>query len=250
MRLLSTSVGRARALRHAVSTMARTFSNPDAVAGRPVSDQPSSTTPPEKRGFTRTLLMAVALSVVMAGAGYLAGRLRAWSALRETETQLQVAVEEHERAFENAQADHRTALSEAEATAERARAQRAQLVELTTLYEGYRTAQMALLALDARNFGIAESHLREAERILAPLASEVKRLPEVLARVDETDIEVASNLEAQRQSVLSLVGELDAVIAAERAARGVENVGAAPAATNVTDAAVAADGKATSHAVP
>lgn len=230
--------------------MARTFSNSDPVAGRPVSDQASSTTPPVKRGWTRTLLMALALSVVMAGAGYLAGRVQAWSALRETETQLQVAVEEHERAFEKAQADHRAALSTAEAQAEEARAQRAQLVELATLYEGYRTAQQALLALDARNFGIAESHLREAERILAPIASEVAGLPEVLARVAKTDIEVASNLEEQRQSVLSLIGELDAVIAAERAARGVENVPGTPAVADTTDAAVAADVEATTRTAP
>lgn len=66
------------------------------------------------------LIGALALSIVMAGGGYVGGRLHAWTAARESRAQLQIAVQEHQRAFEQAERRHQDELADLRTRLERA----------------------------------------------------------------------------------------------------------------------------------
>lgn len=89
------------------------------------------------------------------------------------------------------------------------------------MYEGFRKLQHSLGALDARNFGIAEARLRDAEQRLEPLREKMAGLTKLTARLEATHIAVAENLAAQRGTVVGLLSELDGLIEQEAAERGV-----------------------------
>ncbi len=80
----------------------------------------------------------------------------------------------------------------------------------------------AATALDRRNFGNANDHLRSASAALgelgtdggSPMAGDIGKLRSAMAA---TDINVATNLEAQRDSILDFARQLEALSAeAER----------------------------------
>jgi chromosome segregation ATPase len=152
----------------------------------------------------------------MAAAGYVGGRVHGWSERRDTEKQLEIASEEHQRAFEARQREHAQELERVTARAD-AQSSRAQsLAQLVTLYAGYRSSQQALSELDQRNFGTSESHLRNAAEILSPVAEHVRGLPEVLAQLRETNVAIAGDLQEQREKLLAIAARLDALIVNER----------------------------------
>jgi len=200
-------MGLALALRMASTTSAGTHGD---------GARSSTHTPSRAGAAARTFARGLALSVAMAGLGYVGGRIHGRYEVSGAEAQLQQATDEHRRALESALTEHREALSAARAAADEARVQRARMGELTTLYEGYRMGQHALDALDARNFGIAQSHLRNTEVMLRPLAEHIEGLPQVVEEVASTNIVVASNLAPQRQAVTAIVSRLDRVLTKER----------------------------------
>ncbi|HVZ34160.1 MAG TPA: hypothetical protein VG963_17155 [Polyangiaceae bacterium] len=177
---------------------------------------------PESRGGSlgRTLARIArlfALAALMAGLGYGAGRLHARLQARDTEAQLRAAEQARVRELEHAQAVQQEALTSARAAVERAGSERSRLLALARLYEGYRVTQQALSALDARNFGIAESGLRAAQQELAPLSSQIDGLAPLLAQMADTKIVVTDNLAPQHQAILALVTRLDELIVVHRA---------------------------------
>lgn len=160
----------------------------------------------QRRSGARGFIRAVLIAVVVAGLGYATGRTHGWVLQRDLQT-------EHEAALQR-ERDVSTRLSGALASA---RDQSARLRELATLYESYRKAQQALSALDARNFGIAESKLREVERTLRPLAERLHGLTPIMASLTETHVTVADDLAAQRRAVLGVVESLDGLLTTESA---------------------------------
>lgn len=166
----------------------------------------------------RSAAFALVLALVSAGAGYVGGRVHGWSAQREKQAQLDVAQQEHQKARDSERSKHAAAVSalQAELTAASERVARGERV--LALYEGYRSVQLALSSLDARNFGIAQAQLREAERVLAEEASTRTEVAQVLASLSGVNITVASNLSEQRARVASLLARLDAILASEQAA--------------------------------
>jgi uncharacterized protein HemX len=77
----------------------------------------------------------------------------------------------------------------------------------------YRTA----VDLDRRNFGIANTHLREAATALGKIDDvsgglNLSRLNALQSSISETDINVAVNLQEQRSKVLGFTDELNALV--------------------------------------
>lgn len=78
--------------------------------------------------------------------------------------------------------------------------------------ELYRTA----LDLERRNFGIANTHLKDSAALLSHLEStpgiDVEKLSALRDAVAKTDINVAVDLEAQRNTVLDFAAQLEALV--------------------------------------
>lgn len=97
---------------------------------------------------------------------------------------------------------------------------RARVAILSAEAAAYRSA----VALEARNFGTANDHLRRAGAALATLPAgdevpglseeAVASLGEVRTALDATDLNVAVDVESQRATVLRLAGRLDEIAAA------------------------------------
>lgn len=111
-------------------------------------------------------------------------------------------------------------------------------------------AYRSAVALEARNFGTANDHLRRAGAALAtiPAQEEVPGLSEAgVAALDEvrtalaaTDLNVAVDVEAQRATVLRLAGRLDEIAAESAPAPATpEPASAAPNGPGATPAAPA-----------
>ena len=92
------------------------------------------------------------------------------------------------------------------------KANNAELSETVGLHEVYRQLQQALNALDARNFGTAESFVRDSETRLRTLATQMPRLDSVLGRVADLRLKVAEDLAAQREGLAALVEEVGALL--------------------------------------
>ncbi len=74
--------------------------------------------------------------------------------------------------------------------------------------------------LDQRNFGVANGSLQEAATVLAQVKDgenklDVVKLGELQKKIAKTNINVAVNLEAQRQQILGFVRELNSLIPEE-----------------------------------
>lgn len=110
-------------------------------------------------------------------------------------------------------ADYEAQLQTAQTKVQQANEQVATLTERGHLMQGqlflYRTA----VDLDQRNFGIANTNLKNAAASLAQVknteAAKVSSLHDAIAA---TNINVATNLEAQRNKVLSFVRQLDTLV--------------------------------------
>lgn len=128
----------------------------------------------------------------------------------------------------------RSPAAELERERNEVRALNAVLTAETAAYE-------SAVALEARNFGTANEHLRTAAAALAVLPSDgdipgfgteaAAALGEVRATLGATDLNVAVDVESQRATVLRLAGQLDRIATASAAT--------APAATTPAAAAPA-----------
>ncbi|MDQ3289137.1 MAG: hypothetical protein M3Q42_12960 [Pseudomonadota bacterium] len=74
----------------------------------------------------------------------------------------------------------------------------------------------AAAALDLRNFGIANTHLRQAEQALGRIDAssanlDAGKLKQLRSSIDSLNINVATNLQDQRNQVLDLAAQLDTI---------------------------------------
>jgi hypothetical protein len=74
----------------------------------------------------------------------------------------------------------------------------------------------AAAALDLRNFGIANTHLRQAEQALGRVDAsganlDTSKLNQLRSSIDSLNINVATNLQDQRNQVLDLATQLDSM---------------------------------------
>lgn len=114
--------------------------------------------------------------------------------------------------LDHAWAEHADQLA-AEAREQRALEERtAALSQRVRLLEGARQITRAERALEARNFGIAETHLRQAEQALRGL-EDVEGAPELATRIGSTRVVVAEDIESQRDQLIALSERADALIA-------------------------------------
>ena len=188
------------------STMATT-------ASTPISDDPTSLgtqTPVRRRSRITSVLRALVLSAVMAALGYLAGWIHGGAETARVRDRAVADAAEQERTFASVRETQASQISAATART-------GALTELTALYEALRMGQHALAALDERNFGVAETHLREMERQLAAPTATTEGVPALVEKLRTTNIAVAGDLGEQRAVVLSLVRQLDDIVGARRA---------------------------------
>lgn len=201
-------------MRCMATTLPSSTADETRVHEPPASEPSRASEPPRasaSRGGHARALLKVALAVVLAlAAGYGAGRLHGWLVAREQ-------LEAERSAAMSAERERREELSRASELLEQLRAQRMELAAIANLHEGYRSLQLALNALDARNFGTAESSLREAERTLEPLAARVPDLQEPLQRLSALKIAVATDIGEQRRALRELSDALSLLIEAHRA---------------------------------
>lgn len=183
------------------------------TASTPISEDPSTLgahAGPARRGsrvgrVLRTLLLAI----VMAALGYLGGWIHGGIETARVRDQAVADAAEQERSLASLR---ETQASEIAA----ARARSVALTELSALYEALRMGHHALGALDERNFGVAETRLREMERQLAPPTASTEGVPALIEKLRATNIEIAGDLGEQRGRVLGLVGQLDDIVSKRR----------------------------------
>jgi len=148
------------------------------------------------------LLMAALCSLLGYAGGLLHGTVRARPAAQGLEAKL-------------AESRRKLVSSQEQVASERSAG--TQLKTLIDLYEAYRAAAQALSALDARNFGIAESHLRTSETRLRELTEAMPRMRALHSLVAQLNVTVAEDLAMQRSALQELVVRLDEQL---RIARG------------------------------
>lgn len=134
---------------------------------------------PPRHGRWKRILIFGGLALVLGAALYLVGLVQGRGAVSDLETELTTAEQR---------------LAEAETTS-RARAALALV---------YRSA----LALEARNFGTANERLSEAASVLSGLPAPDGELTSLQREIQETNLEVAADLESQRTRVLSFADRM------------------------------------------
>jgi chromosome segregation ATPase len=148
-------------------------------------------------GIARTLLVALLCGVVGYVGGLVHGALRARAPAQRLAARLATLAHEVDGAQREVQRERET---------------RASLVGHTELYSAYRSAERALRALDARNFGIADAELRKAEQKIRALVPTLPQLEPVQRKVSSAHVTVAEDLSTQRAELSDLVTALDSVI--------------------------------------
>jgi hypothetical protein len=79
--------------------------------------------------------------------------------------------------------------------------------------EASRQLYLSLVALDQRNFGIAQQRLQEASQLLAQSAPpQGGALAQLAKTMDESNLVATENISAQRDQVLRWATELDALV--------------------------------------
>ncbi|MBA3486721.1 MAG: hypothetical protein H0T88_05970 [Lysobacter sp.] len=154
---------------------------------------------PEKASQARNLIiMAVVVAALLILGVYLWGNA-------QTRNQLSAQQTEHDQSISTLQERLQTTERELAATRNR----NLLLMARTDLYR-------AAAALDQRNFGIANTHLRQVEQALgkvdaASAGLDVAGLNQLRSSLDGLNINVAIDLQDQRNQVLSLASQLDAI---------------------------------------
>jgi hypothetical protein len=183
---------------------------PSSAAAPPADGQTAPTAPPSGQSRARRALRILLAGALLLALGYGAGRLHGWVIVHH-----RLAAERN--AAMNAESVRRQELSRASKLLDQLRTQRMEVGVLVELQDGYRYTQLALDALDARNFGTAESHLRAAERTLQPPSATVPGLQDQLMRLSGLHVAVASDLGQQRAAVRDVAIALNSLIEARRA---------------------------------
>ncbi|MDQ3510482.1 MAG: hypothetical protein M3414_02100 [Pseudomonadota bacterium] len=154
---------------------------------------------PAKASQARNLIiMAVVVAALLILGVYLWGNV-------QTRNQLSAQQTEHDQSISTLQERLQTTERELAATRNR----NLLLMARTDLYR-------AAAALDQRNFGIANTHLRQVEQALgkvdaASAGLDVAGLNQLRSSLDGLNINVATDLQDQRNQVLSLASQLDAI---------------------------------------
>lgn len=154
---------------------------------------------PAKASQARNLIiMAVVVAALLILGVYLWGNV-------QTRNQLSAQQTEHDQRISTMQEQLQTTEQELAATQNRN-------LLLTARTDLYRAAA----ALDQRNFGIANTHLRQVEQALgkvdaASAGLDVAGLNQLRSSLDGLNINVATDLQDQRNQVLSLASQLDAI---------------------------------------
>jgi hypothetical protein len=156
---------------------------------------------------TRTIGKALLIGLACALLGYLGGTLHGWLRARGPEREHAAVVARLQR-----KVDELTVQVREE------RAARVELVRALDLYEAYRSASQALVALDARNFGIAETQLRESEGRVSALIAGMPRLGALQRTMAGTSIAVAGDLAEQRATLADILAQLDSEVTVARGA--------------------------------
>lgn len=139
-------------------------------------------------------LKVLAVALIAGAIGYATGRLQMTARV------------------DRAWAEHADQLA-AEAREQRTIEERAvELARDVQLLDGARQISRAERALEARNFGIAEARLREAESTLRELGDAVPGAPALASQVGSTRILVAEDVASQRDRLISLAERADALI--------------------------------------
>ncbi|MGY6517819.1 MAG: hypothetical protein ACXIUZ_03805 [Lysobacteraceae bacterium] len=97
--------------------------------------------------------------------------------------------------------------------------ERDQARALVTLREAQVAVLQANMELDRRNFGTASDHVQRAARLVgevdaAQLSIDASRLARLQADLEGTDLSLATDLSQQRDQLMRLTGEINAIAAA------------------------------------
>ncbi len=178
------------------------ISIPHAQPGPRSESAPGEPRASESAGRTAKLLLLAALCLLL---GYAGGLMHGTLRARPAEQRLASELADSVRKLESSQ--KQVAIE---------RSARTQLKALTDLYEAYRASVQALSALDARNFGIAESRLRASEATLRQLTHAGPGVKALHSAVAQMNVTVADDLAVQRSAIVELVAKLDAQLRVSR----------------------------------
>lgn len=154
---------------------------------------------PAKASQSRILIIvAVVVAALLILGVYLWGNV-------QTRNQLSAQQTEHDQRISTMQEQLQTTQQELAATQNR----NLLLMARTDLYR-------AAAALDQRNFGIANTHLRQVEGALgevdpAGAGLDIARFTQLRSSLDGLNINVATDLQDQRNQLLGLASQLDAM---------------------------------------
>lgn len=154
---------------------------------------------PAKAASARNLIIAAVVVVLLVILGvYLWGNA-------QTRSQLSAQQTDYDQRISQMQ----TQLQATQGELASARNRNQLLMARTDLYR-------AAAALDLRNFGIANTHLRQAEQALGKVDAssaslDARKLKQLRSSIDSLNINVATNLQDQRNQVLDLASQLDAM---------------------------------------
>lgn len=185
----------APSLRAAMNQQARPQDAPSA-SKQEQPDSGKTPTPDTARPSPwRGRLIATGVALVLAAGAYAGGRIQGAMEVREVQKQAQAQREELERTITSLEAD----LAEAERTR----------VRLSAQLELYR----ARAAVEARNFGIAQDHIRSAAEMLAkhPTAKN-EEVAELISKLKTANVVTPAKFEEQRDKVDAFATQLDELL--------------------------------------
>lgn len=154
---------------------------------------------PAKAASARNLIIAAVVVVLLVILGvYLWGNAQTRSQLSAQQTDYDQRISQMQTQLQTTQGELASA-----------RNRNQLLMARTDLYR-------AAAALDLRNFGIANTHLRQAEQALGKVDAssaslDARKLKQLRSSIDSLNINVATNLQDQRNQVLDLASQLDAM---------------------------------------
>lgn len=185
----------APSLRAAMNQQARPHDAPSASKQEQPDSGKTATPDPAPRSPWRGRLIAAGIALVLAAGAYAAGRIQGAMEVREVQKQAQAQREKLEQTITSLEAD----LEETKRTRVRLRAQ----------LELYR----ARAAVEARNFGIAQDHIRSAAKMLAKHpAAKNEKIAELISKLKTANVVTPAKFEEQRDKVDAFATQLDELL--------------------------------------
>ncbi len=183
------------------------------LGGTATTDEPRARRGAGARAKTLAIGRAILFVLVGAAIGYVLGRVQGGYAVRDAESRLTDQSAASAAALEASEREHEQAIAQAQTARARVETRAAQLATALELHRGALSIARARAALDARNFGTAEQHVREAEQALRAIAAAHPDVEPVARALAETRIVVAGDLEEQRSRLRTLGQSLDDALA-------------------------------------